>query len=164
MPGKVGVKLINRLSLSKKYRSVRELVFKTLDKRPTISKDEMEKLVKKEYPKSNFFSEKGKGGHFTWYKHKWNKKQLEREFTLSKQKYGDKDEPIGYEGKKGLVKSLEGLVRSTVATVATGAKDRRISLHKIKRKMAVKARKKVLQHGKNSKRSRQKSKIKKVHH
>jgi hypothetical protein len=85
MPLKKGTKLIARKSHSGKYTSIRALVFALFNKKPTITKKEMEKILKDEYPTSNFFSSNGKGGHFTWYKHKWNKDKLENErFTLKK--------------------------------------------------------------------------------
>ena len=44
MPGKKGERMIPRLSTSKKFHSVRELVFSLLEKDPNISKDEVDKI------------------------------------------------------------------------------------------------------------------------
>lgn len=153
MPGKTGVKLIPRLSVSKKYHSVREFVFAILDKTPTIKKEEMEALVKKEYPKSNFFSEDGKGGHFTWYKHKWNKMKLEKEFTLATPKHEANNEPISDESQKDRDRGTEGVAGSPDQKVGRRKENRRVPIHKTKRKVAVKARKKVLQRKRNPKRT-----------
>ena len=152
MPGKTGVKLIPRLSTSRKFHSVREFVFSILDKRPTILKEEMEDLVRKEYPKSNFFGKDGKGGHFTWYKHKWNKLKLEKEFTLTKPKSEVRDEPISDESQKNRDERIEGVDRQPVEAVDHTEKSRRLPIHKTQRKVGVKARKKVLQRKRNPKR------------
>lgn len=160
MPGKTGVKLIPRLSISKKYHSVREFVFAILDKTPTIKKEEMEALVKKEYPKSNFFSEDGKGGHFTWYKHKWNKMKLEKEFTLTTPKHEANNATISNESQTNKVRGVEGVAGSPNTKVGSRKKNRRIPVHETKRKVVVKTRKKVLQRQRHPKRTRQVPKAK----
>jgi len=152
MPGKTGVKLIPRLSTSRKFHSVREFVFAMLDKCPTILKEEMEELVRKEYPKSNFFSSDGKGGHFTWYKHKWNKMKLEKEFTLSKPKNEAHDESVSNESQKDKDRRTEGVDGQPMAAVDSAEKSRRLPVHKTQRKVGVKARKKVLQRKRNPRR------------
>jgi len=82
LPGKKGVKLIPRKSKSGKYFSVKALVFSLLEKNVDITKEEVEKVVRKEYPTSNFFGKDGKGGHFAWYKHQFVRKGLEKDFQL----------------------------------------------------------------------------------
>jgi len=163
MPGKLGVKLIPRRSVSGKYHSVREFVFALLDKKPTITKEEAEKFLIKEYPKSSFFGKDGKGGHFTWYKHKWNKMKLEKEFTLSKQAHGEEHEPVSHESKKSKARRVKRVGRQRVAKVANRKKDRRVSVHKNQRKVDVKTRQTVLQRRANSKGTRQPPKTQEVH-
>lgn len=163
MPGKLGVKLIPRTSVSGKYHSVREFIFAMLDKNPTLAKEEAEKLLRKEYPKSSFFGKDGKGGHFTWYKHKWNKSKLEKEFTLSKQTHGENDEPVRHEGKKSKARRVKRVERQRVEKVANRKKDRRIQVHKNKRKVDVKTRKRVLQRNANPKSSGQLSETEELH-
>lgn len=164
MPGKLGVKLIPRRSVSGKYHSVREFVFALLDKKPTMTKEEAEKFLIKEYPKSSFFGKDGKGGHFTWYKHKWNKMKLEKEFTLSKQSHGEEHESVSHESKKSKARRVKRVGRQRVAKVASRKKDRRVSVHPNKRKVDVKARKSVLQRRPNPKNTGQPSKTQDVHH
>ncbi len=164
MPGKLGVKLIPRRSVSGKYHSVREFIFALLDKKPTITKEEAEKFLIKEYPKSSFFGKDGKGGHFTWYKHKWNKMKLEREFTLSKQSHGEDHESISHESKKNKARRAKRVERQRMEKVANRKKDRRVSVHKNQRKVDVKTRKRVLQRRSNPKNTGQSSTTQDVHH
>lgn len=138
MPGKIGVTLIPRLSTSKKFHSLRELVFKTFDMRPTISKEEMEKIVRKEYPKSNFFCREGKGGHFTWYKHKWNKAKLEKEFTIigngtEKLNEGETDGVQGNESTKGRKRKSKRMDNKTMGSSHSRKKNRRVQVRKNKK-------------------------------
>ena len=76
MPGRKGVKMIPRKAKSGKFRSVRALVFSLLEKNQNIDREEVEKIVMKEYPQSNFVHKNGKGGHFPWYKHIFLKSKL----------------------------------------------------------------------------------------
>ena len=73
MPGIKGRKLPDRLSKSGKYHSIRSLAFHLFDKDKDIAKEKMVKLMIREYPGSKFDE-----GHFAWYKHTWNKIQLEK--------------------------------------------------------------------------------------
>ncbi len=73
MPGIKGRKLPERLSKSGKYKSIRALAFYLFDKDKNVSKEKMIKVMEKEYPESKFAD-----GHFAWYKHTWNKIQLEK--------------------------------------------------------------------------------------
>lgn len=146
MPGKKGVKLIPRLSTSTKFHSVRELVFSIFEKNPTATKEEVEKIVKKEYPQANFFGENGKGGHYTWYKHKWNKMKLEKEFKLAKPKSGGDHESVSHESKENTDTGIGGVEEQSVETVDNRKKNRRVPVLKNKRKVVVKTRKRVLQH------------------
>jgi len=162
MPGKIGVKLIARKSLTGKYYSVRELVFALLEKsNGMISKVDTEKAVKKEYPKSSFLSKDGRGGHFTWYKHQWNKMKLEHaNFTLKESKTqeptGESDERSD-EGKTNKVKQAKRVEPTKVGKSASRGKSRRVSIHKKKRSMDVKAGKKPVQRKRDSKVSGQPS-------
>lgn len=161
MPGKMGVKLIARLSTTKKFHSLRELVFSIFERHPTITKEEMEKIIRKEYPKANFFSNDGKGGHFTWYKHKWNKSKLEKEFTLAGNMNGEMKEGTDEqcdEGKEDRKGNAEKLVNKTVDTVRSRKKNRRVPVHKSKKQVDVKARKTTLKRKRNPTRTRQSSK------
>ena len=138
MSGKLGVKLIPRLSTTKKFHSLRELVFKTFDTNPTISKEEMEKIVRKEYPKSNFFNREGKGGHFTWYKHKWNKAKLEKEFTIigngtEKLNEGETDGVQGHESQKDRKRKPKRVVNKTMGYSHNRKKNRRVQVRKNKK-------------------------------
>ena len=151
MPGKLGVKLIPRKSTSGKYHSVRELMFALFEKKPTISKDEAEKIIRKEYPKSNFFGNSGRGGHFSWYRHKWNRMKLEDESfnikePIQKEKKEDaSDERDSNESQKDTAKQTKGVEPKTVGKGGSGRKDRRFQMGKAKRKVAVKTGKTVLQ-------------------
>lgn len=149
MPGKIGVKLIPRKSKSGKYHSVRELVFSLLDKsNGVISKDAVDKIVKKEYPNANFLGKDGRGGHFTWYKHKWNKMKLEgANFTLKEAK----DEEAGetdansHESKKSKVKPTKGVGTDRVGKGRSRSQNRRVQVQQNKRKVDVKTRKEPIQ-------------------
>lgn len=164
MPGKMGVKLIPRLSTTKKFHSLRELVFNTFEKRPTISKEEMEDIIRKEYPKANFFSRDGKGGHFTWYKHKWNKAKLEKEFTLIGNIDGNVTEGTDDggtqrdESKKDRKRDATKLGSKEVGRPRHREKNRRVQVHKNKKQVGVKARKTILKRKRTSTRSRQSTK------
>lgn len=148
MPGKVGVKLIPRKSTSGKYHSLKELVFKLLDaSNGTCTKESVEKVVKKEYQKSNFLSTEGRGGHFTWYKHRWNKAKLEgANFTL-KEKVSEEDgnERVRHEGKKGKAKRTKSMESDGMVKRPDRRKGRRVPVQPKKRSVAVKARKKPVQ-------------------
>jgi len=139
MSGKLGVKLIPRISTTRKFHSLRELVFKTFESRPTISKEEMEKIVRKEYPKANFFSREGKGGHFTWYKHKWNKAKLEKEFTLvannlnGQPKEGEGYEEQRHESDKNRKQQTKRVAAKKVVRVRNRKKSRRVQVRKNKK-------------------------------
>lgn len=138
MSGKLGVKLIPRLSTTKKFHSLRELVFSIFERQPTISKENMEKIVRKEYPKANFFSREGKGGHFTWYKHKWNKEKLEKEFTIvgveaEDAKEGDDNVGKGYEGEANRKRKLKGMGNKKLARPHSRKKNRRVQVRKNKK-------------------------------
>ena len=120
MPAHKGVKLISRRSITGKYHSLRELVFALFDKKPTISKEEVEEVVRKEYPKSNFFARGGRGGHFSWYKHRWNKIKIEEDgFNLKdqhpKDAKGKANGRVSHESKKGKAKRAQ-----TVGSKAAG--------------------------------------------
>jgi hypothetical protein len=157
MPGKVGVKLISRRSATGKYHSVRELVFALLDKSGgVITKEAVEKVVRKEYPKSNFSSKNGKGGHFTWYKHRWNKLKLEgANFTLKEAKEvpaaGGDDERSGDESKESKTKRSKRVAPSSVGRSTTGRKGRRVQIQSKRKRMDVKARKATVQRKGNPK-------------
>ncbi len=73
MPGIKGRNLPQRISKSGKYHSIRALAFSLFDKDKDITKEKMSKVMAKEYPGSKFSD-----GHFPWYKHTWNKIQLEK--------------------------------------------------------------------------------------
>ncbi len=73
MSGIKGRKLPDRTSKSKRFHSIRSLVFSLFDKNKEIAKEKMVKIMMKEYPGSKF-----NDGHFAWYKHTWNKIQLEK--------------------------------------------------------------------------------------
>jgi len=149
MPGKIGVKLIPRLSKTKKYHSVKELVFSLLEKsNGVVSKEVVDKAVKKEYPNANFLGKNGKGGHFTWYKHKWNKMKLEgANFTLKE----NKDEEAGeandnsHESKKNKTKSTKGVGTNRLGKSRNRGKNRRVQIQPNKRKVDVKTRKESVQ-------------------
>jgi hypothetical protein len=66
--GKTRTKGMKRVSKSGKFNSISELAFSLLKKNANITKEEMTKIVMKEYPSSNFRNK----GHFTWYKSKFN--------------------------------------------------------------------------------------------
>lgn len=150
MPGKIGVKLIPRRSKSGKYHSVRELVFSLLEKsNGVISKEQVDKVVKKEYPNANFLGKNGKGGHFTWYKHKWNKMKLEgANFTLKETKddeeVGEKDANSN-ESKKSKVKPTKGVGTNRLGKGRNRGKGRRVPVQPNKRKVDIKARKEPVQ-------------------
>lgn len=149
MPGKIGVKLIPRKSKSGKYHSVRELVFSLLEKsNGVISKDAVDKIVKKEYPGANFLGKDGRGGHFTWYKHKWNKMKLEgANFTLKETKdeeVGEKDDDSN-ESKKSKAKPTKRMGTNRVGKSSNRGKSRRVPVQQDKRKVGVKARKEPVQ-------------------
>jgi len=115
-------------------------VFKTFEVHPTITKEDMEKIVRKEYPKANFFSREGKGGHFTWYKHKWNKAKLEKEFTIvgnmndsEKVKEGEGDDVQGDEGKKDRKRRPKRVANKTVGRAHSRKKNRRVQVRKNKK-------------------------------
>jgi len=147
MPGKKGVKLIPRRAVSGKYHSVRSLVFAILDKNPTISKEEVDKLVKKEYPKSNFLGKDGKGGHWTWYKHKWNKMKAEEAgFNIKDNKSKETvDEPISDESQKDPIKPAEAMDTNGVGKDSSRTKSRRVPIPKSGKRVDVKARKAPIQ-------------------
>lgn len=77
MPGIRGKKLPPRRSKTGKYSSIRQLVFALLDQNQMIEEDAVNKIVMREYPKSNFAGKDGKLGHFAWYKHTYAKLKLE---------------------------------------------------------------------------------------
>jgi len=136
MPGKIGVKLIPRRSHSGKYHSLRELIFSLLDKsNGVIAKEEVEKVIRKEYPKSNALSKDGRGGHFTWYKHKWNKMKLEgANFTLKETPPTSEDKnDRRNESKKSKPKRSKGVGADKVAKSTSRGKDRRVPVHQKKR-------------------------------
>ncbi|NRH21063.1 hypothetical protein HOO68_03400 [Candidatus Gracilibacteria bacterium] len=113
-------------------------MFATFERQPTISKEEMEKIVRKEYPEANFFSREGKGGHFTWYKHKWNKAKLEKEFTIigaeaEEKKEGENDGGKSHEGKKDRKGKSKRVVNKKVARPHSRKKNRRVQVHKNKK-------------------------------
>jgi len=151
MPGKLGVKLIPRKSISGKFHSVKELVFALFEKKPTISKDEVEKIVRKEYPKARFFGYDGRGGHFTYYKHKWNKMKLEDEsFNIKETKQQTKEEEAGNgrkrdEGKKDKTKRTKGVEPKTVGKGGSRTKNRRVPIQPKKRKVVKQTREAPIQ-------------------
>ena len=161
MPGKLGVKLIPRKSTSGKYHSVRELMFALFEKKPTISKDEAEKIIRKEYPKSNFFGNSGRGGHFSWYRHKWNRMKLEDEsFNIKEpiqkeKKVEASDERDSNESQKDKAKQTKGMEPKAMGKGGGGRKDRRVPVHKAKRPVVKQARKTVLQHDGSDETNRQ---------
>lgn len=155
MPGKLGIKLIPRLSTTKKFHSLRELVFSIFEKSPTIQKEEMEKIIRKEYPKANFFSHEGKGGHFTWYKHKWNKSKLEKEFTLvgninGIEKDGDIDVEQSHESKEDREGNVKRVGNETVGHVRSRKKNRRVQVHKSKKSVGIKTKQTILKRKRHS--------------
>lgn len=91
MPGKKGKKLIPRKCACGKHRSVKQLVYEIFDKHGiNVDRTLVEEIVMKEYPKSEFVHKSGKGGHFPWYKHKYQREKLETEFKLKDQ--GEEEE------------------------------------------------------------------------
>lgn len=167
MPGKKGTKLISRKATSGKYHSVRELVFALLEKKPTISKEECEKVVRMEYPKSNFFGKDGKGGHFTWYKHKWNRMKLEAEsFNLrdAKPKEEVEDEPSSDESKKGKTGGTKKVEPDAVGKGSSRPKNRRVPVHKKKRAVGIKTRKAPIQREGSPQDNRRDAEDPEVHH
>lgn len=167
MPGKTGVKLIPRKSVSGKYHSVKELVFGLLEKsNGTCTKEAVEKVVRKEYPKSNFLSKDGKGGHFTWYKHRWNKMKLEEHFTLKEGKNVEEEksnEPVGNESKKSKAKRTESVESATMGKRPNRRKGGRVPVQPKKRNMDVKARKVAVQRKGNTGISRRDKVVEEVH-
>ena len=169
MPGIKGEKMIPRLSVSKKFHSVRELVFSILEKTPTISKEECDKLVKKEYPLANFLGKDGRSGHFTWYKHKWNRMKLENANFNIKEAHpkAEKEEaidgdPISNESPKDSSTRVEDVVDESVGQSRNRGKGGRISVQPKKRRVVIKARKVVLQRKGSPKNSGQPTKDQKV--
>lgn len=170
MPGKKGERMIPRLSTSKKFHSVRELVFSLLEKDPNISKDEVDKIVKKEYPKSNFIGSDGRSGHWTWYKHKWNRMKLENANFNIKEAHpkAEKEEatdgdPISNEGTKDSSTNTEDVVDESVGKSSSGRKGGRVPVQPKKRRVVIKARKAPIQRKGNSKSTERNSKDSKVH-
>lgn len=175
MPGKKGVKLIPRKSTSGKYHSVKELVFALLEKNPTIAKDEVDKIVMKEYPKANFIGKDGKGGHFTWYKHKWNRMKLEgasfnlkeahpkEEAVKEKKEEEVNEEHVSNESQEDNVQSIEGMDTVELGKSRNRGKNRRVPVQPNTRTMGVKTRKGVLQRKGNTKGTGRKSKIEVSH-
>lgn len=143
MPGKKGEKMIPRQSVSKKFHSVRELVFNLFEKNPNITKDECDKIVKKEYPNANFIGKDGRSGHFTWYKHKWNRIKLENANFNIKESHPKKEatDGINDESKKDSATRVKGVDNESVAKGSNRAKNRRVPVQSKKRKVDVKARK-----------------------
>lgn len=171
MPGIKGEKMIPRLSVSKKFHSVRELVFSLFETNPTISKEECDKLVKKEYPRANFLGKDGRSGHFTWYKHKWNRIKLENaNFNLKeahpkaeKEEATDGD-PISNEGTKDSSAKVEDVVDESMAKGRSRGKGGRIPVQSKKRPVVIKTRKAPLQRKGSSKSVGRDSKDSKVSH
>lgn len=158
MPGTKGVKLIPRRSTTGKYHSVRELVFSLFDRsNGLITRDEAEKIIKKEYPKSNFFGLDGKNSHFTWYKHKWNKTKLEREFTSLKKPSKELPDAECNESIEDRVSRVEEVDTERLDEVANRTEDQRIPSDADRREMGLETRKKSVQHRQSSKRVRRKS-------
>ena len=167
MPGKKGVKLMPRKSTSGKYFSVKALVFSLLEKNKDISRAEVEKIVRKEYPNSSFLPKNGKGGHFPWYKHQFLRMALEKDnFQLKERSVERKEEKeevvnagISNESEASSVIHPDELEPAGVVEMADGEKDRRIQVYEKKRSVAVKARKAALQRKGNSKSDRRQSKV-----
>lgn len=144
MPGIKGEKMIPRLSVSKKFHSVRELVFSLFETNPTISKEECDKLVKKEYPRANFLGKDGRSGHFSWYKHKWNRIKLENaNFNLkeahpkAEKEEATNGDPISDEGTKDSSTDAEDVVDESVGKSSGGRKN--VKSKKVKEKVSVKS-------------------------
>jgi len=145
MPGKKGVKMIPRKARSGKFHSIKELVFSLFDKNLNVSKEEVEKVVKKEYPLSNFIHKNG--SHFSWYKHKWAKMKLEDAGFIIKDPNAQKEEGaheteinVSEEGVNDNVGRLES---NGVGKKNNRAQNRRSKVRKTSRKVDVKARKRV---------------------
>lgn len=156
MPGKKGEKMIPRLSTSKKFHSLKELVFGLFEKKPTITKAECEKIVRKEYPKASFLGKTNSGGHFTWYKHRWNLMKLEganfniKEVHPKEEKDEASNERVSNEGKKGASTRAKVMDKKPVGKDSHRGKNRRVQIQPKKRRVVVKARKDVLQREGNS--------------
>lgn len=150
MPGRKGMKLIPRKSKSGHFTSVKALVFTLLEKHPNITKDEVDNIVMKEYPKSNFAKKNGRS-HFPWYKHQFKKMKLEEAGFNVRDSKEKKDETAADARKE----DDNGKTR-TAHTNGMGKKDhrakgRRDAVHQTaKRKVDVKARKSRAQHGKSA--------------
>lgn len=169
MPGKKGERMIARLSTSKKFHSVRELVFSLFESSPNISKEECEKLVKKEYPKANFMGKDGRSGHFTWYKHTWNRMKLENANFNLKEAHAKKEEvpnesTTSDESQKDSTTGTEEVVAESVEKDSSGGKGRRVPIQPKKRKVVVKTGKTVLQRKGSPKSSGRNPKATKVPH
>lgn len=148
MPGRKGAKMIQRLSVSKKFHSVKELVFSLFEKKPTITKEEAEKIVQKEYPTASFMGTSDRSGHFTWYKHRWNRMKLENaNFNIkeSHPKEEVQNESVSHESKKGSTRSSTAVDKETVGKDRSGRKSGRVPIQPKKRSVVIKARKAPIQ-------------------
>lgn len=159
MPGKKGQKMSPRRSVSKKFHSVKALVFSLFESNPSISKDEVEKIIKKEYPTANFIGKNGRSGHFTWYKHKWNRMKLEnanfniKEAHPKAEKVEAPNESASHESKKDPTANAEDVVKEPMGKGHSRGKGGRIPIQSKKGRVDIKTGKATVQRKGNPKSS-----------
>lgn len=159
MPGIRGKKLPPRRSKTGKYSSIRQLVFSLLDQNQMIEEDAVNKIVMREYPKSNFAGKDGKLGHFAWYKHTYAKLKLEEaNFTFKEPKKSNAKTKT-HASETNQTANTESVDADGMGKDVARTKDRRSQTRQRKHDMAIKTGKTTQPHKTSDVENRQDSEV-----